>query len=212
MKLVLCMLALLAFGCGSSNTSVPVTMTVSDAGVDSAIVELPQVGNFDSGVQPDWCVSQTIKPTAYANLFEHDCVGSDGTVSITNYYDSALKIYCNWNTGTDMTVRCLPNNWESSFSYADDSCAASVAIGLDQAKPDGSSDTGYLGVEVFGDAGISIEVHLVGDKYTGGNPVYYKLLNRATGLWSCESTYIKLTGIGLFYVGKVVSPSIFTRK
>lgn len=212
MKLAMLFILACLIGCSSPNTTATSLTAPNDAGVDSAPIELPQVNDYDAGVVDDWYVSQKVVPTKYGNLFEHDCVGSDGTVSIKDYYDSSLNIYCNWNTATDMSVRCLPNNWESSFSYADDTCAPSAAIGLDQVSTDGGSGTGYLGVETYSDAGTSIEVHTAGDKYVGGNPVYYLLLDRATDKWSCESTYVKLTGIGFFYVGKVIAPIIFTKK
>jgi hypothetical protein len=182
----------------------------SDATITDASVDVPSQSDDGDGLYT-YCVYTIARPTNYHRLVEIDCVDSNNEIAFDHYFDDLLQITCSWGLAADEVERCLPQNEETSFFYADPSCSQPIALvrlaGNNPMMP-------YVGLDAYKqDAAITDSVFSIGDRWTGvqTNGQFFFLITDPNDT-QCFGTYHTFYGFALYYVGAPVAPATFMER
>jgi hypothetical protein len=94
-----------------------------------------------AGVTPGvGCRDRTTNHVAGTRIRAKNAVTSDGDRSWQGWHDSERDEDCEFMTGADGKLRCLPYNYEAKLYFADTACSDPVVVFVDDYCPDTSAE------------------------------------------------------------------------
>jgi hypothetical protein len=209
---------LACIGCTSAGTPVseftdnggtPYTPSHLDASTPDTSPDVASVALADVEAPYLPCVTSKLEATEYPRLAAKYCTDSTGNTYLDSYLDNKLGITCNWDTGTDDQTRCLPNDWQESPMYTDDSCLQPLVF-----LPDGPLPR-YMGIMSeaqpdSGQTGMLLVIYNLGNIWSPTDMgLVWNMQTNPSGTFECEAFNAPLYDIQYVELGSVVSPSIF---
>jgi hypothetical protein len=198
----------------NNNTSHDASIIVSsqsDASIssnDASAITDASSNEFDVASQYVACKTSSYVQTSYPRLTAKYCIDSLGHTFLEYYIDSFLNIECIWAKSTDNITRCLPNDYQTTPMYSDDSCSTLIVAAINA-----SSSPTYFAVGTSNDASAWGNVYNVSDAYSPpvNDPIY--LMEKNPGeQFVCEPLEFILANTTFYFLGSVVDLTIFQAK
>lgn len=208
----LSLITIICIGCSEPNNIIP-TLDASNEGnyISDASINYSNENDNDVYSTPIYvgytpCAVRFVRPTQYKRLNAHYCTDSNNISYIDFYTDNILKIECIWGQGSDLIIRCLPDFYQSSPMYTDDSCTTPIIALINV-----SFTPKYMCVGSFSDAGIWSDVFALTEDFSPPPPYFliYTSGTDSSDQFECSPFHFPVSNTRFIKLGDLISPTIF---